>query len=409
MRYAFFTVLLLLCVSGLQAQGRMLRDRGESYHLLTGANTSGFGNVWLSGRLVGHVWDDAPAILDSVERERERWISNVRGFSEISLNAGVWNDVMFTLDSRLLGWGWKPGWVSGTFKWTPFDNKELRLHGGALSFKYSHHFTEGPPTIGGYRGFMPEGFVVEGGTIESWVLYEADLLARYSRIPVRLIFNAGLKFPLQRISCWQTLINAGVVLNGYEYDFFLYYTLEAFDNLFEPKPFLTPVNSSQRDTANMKKHLVYFTENPQYITVGGNIRYENGIVLTVAVPLLISVNQQSRISWQDLAELNRDNRELFPDEVERGIKDPFDPWFVKWKIKATVSFPLRHRSTSTELLRNYILLKNRKDRKTIDFDQRLQSLESDEAGEGEDSRAVEAQRLEEIRRRREKVLTEELN
>ncbi|MFP4015039.1 MAG: hypothetical protein ACLFVQ_13215, partial [Chitinispirillaceae bacterium] len=221
MRYAFFTVLLLFCAFGLEVQGKVLRDRGESYHLLTGANTSGFGNIWLSGSMVGHVWDDAPATLDSVERERKRWISNVRGFAETQLNVGIWKDVMFTLESRLLGWGWKPGWVSGALKWTPFDNKELRLHGGAFSLKYSHYFTEGPPTIGGYKGFMPEGFVAEGGMVESWVLYEADMLAKYSRLPVRLIFNAGLRVPLQRVSCWQTLINAGVVLNGYDYDFFL--------------------------------------------------------------------------------------------------------------------------------------------------------------------------------------------
>ncbi|MFP4680499.1 MAG: hypothetical protein ACLFQB_08495 [Chitinispirillaceae bacterium] len=405
MRNTIHALLVILTVfSSAASQSSVLRDRGESYHLLTVSNTSGFGNIWVSGRAVGHVWDDEPATLDSAERTRKRWISNVRAFPEIGMNIGVWENVMLTLDSRLLGWGWKPEWASGALKWTPFENKDLRLHGAALKFKYSHRFTEGPPTIGGYKGFMPEGFVVEGGTFESWLLYETDMLAKYSFVPFRFIVNAGLRLPLERVDCWQALFNAGVVVNGYQYDFFLYYSLEAFNNFFEPKAFFTPPSgSASADTASFKKHLVYFSENPHHVTVGGNIRYENGIVLTLAVPLLVSFNQQSRISWKDLQELNRSNRDLFPDEVRRGIKDPFDPWFVKWKISAAVTFPLKYRTTSTEMLRNYLLLKNRKDRKTLDFDQSIGG------GEEEDKDSVDEgskKRLEEIRKRREEAVFE---
>ena len=403
-------VVLLVIPSDLSAQGKMLRDRGESYHTLVGSNTSGFGDVWVSGRLVGHVWDDEPTSLDRIEGAKQRWVSNIRGFPEAGVNIGLFSNIMFTMDSRILGWGWKPGWLSGALKWTPLDNKELRLHGAALSLKYIHFFSEGPPTIGGYRGFMPEGFVVKGGAVEGWVLYEMDLLARFSSVPLRFITNVGFRTPLERSSCGQTLFNGGVVVNGYEYDFFLYYSIEAFNNLFEPKAFFTDaeIDPVSGETLRFKKHLVYFSENPSYLTMGGNFRYENGIVVTVAVPLLLSVNQQSRISRHDQVELDRGNSALFPDEVKRGIKDPFDPWFVKWKVYGSVTFPIRYRSTSTEMLRNYLLLKNRKEERTIDFDQRLNTIENEKIEKQiVDQEKDDQQRLEEIRRRREQILTEE--
>ncbi len=395
---ALFTFAVLCITLGLYAQGSVIRDRGEAYGTLYGANTTGPGDIWLGGTLLGHVWDDAPANIQGPESERKRWVSNVRIFAEASMNAGLLDNLMLSIDSRLLGWGWKPGWVSGAFKYTPIDNKDLRLSGLALMLKMNYNVTEGPPTIGGYRGFMPEGFTVQGFVAEPWAIYELDLLSKISSVPLRVMVNVGFRFPFERASCWQTLFKAGIVFNGYDYDFFTYYTLEAFDNFSEPMAF--PMGG--------KKHLVYFTENPSYITVGGNIRYEGGAYLTFSVPLLLSVNQQSRINRHDLSMLNQRIVEAFPDEVKRGIKDPFDPWFVKWKIVATATIPLKYKATSTEMLRNYLLLKNRKERKTIDFDQRLNSLEKQNDRElGENEEDDGQQRLEEIKKRREKVLLED--
>jgi len=140
-----------------------------------------------------------------------------------------------------------------------------------------------------------------------------------------------------------------------------------------------------------KNIAVYFSENLMYLTLGGNVRYDNGCVLSVSVPLLVSKNSESRMRVEDLVELHRNSRsEMFSDEKRRGIKDPFDPWFVKWKIAGSITFPLRFRMTSTELMRNYLLFKNRKDQRRIDIDKKIG--------------AEEENRLQKIKKRKEEIL-----
>ena len=92
-----------------------------------------------------------------------------------------------------------------------------------------------------------------------------------------------------------------------------------------------------------------------------------------------------------MAELHRNSKpELFSDEKRRGIKDPFDPWFVKWKVAGSITFPLRFKMTSSELMRNYLILKNRKEQRRIDIDQKI--------------RAEEEERLQKIKKRKEEIL-----
>jgi hypothetical protein len=150
---------------------------------------------------------------------------------------------------------------------------------------------------------------------------------------------------------------------------------------------------------------VYFWENPMYITLGGRIRYENGMTLSGFVPLLVSANVGSSMTTAD--ELAVTNSQIKPGdpfygEHLRGITDPFDPWFAKWKIVAELSFPILYRQTGAEMMRNFLLLKNRKEGEKIDIDERLKKFEvqKDSLG-GEDS--DKKKRLEEIRKRREQV------
>jgi hypothetical protein len=90
----------------------------------------------------------------------------------------------------------------------------------------------------------------------------------------------------------------------------------------------------------------------------------------------------------------------FPDEILRGITDPFDPWYPRWKIILEISYPIRYKRTSSEMYRNYILLKNRKNKIKIDIDERIE-LKIKEHDEDEEKDAM--RRLEEIKKRREKI------
>lgn len=375
---------LLAIIFSAGAQGNQKRNRGESFFNLRNSNTTGFGNIWLSLRGVGHVWDDDPVKLDSSSKADRKWISNVRAFPELRIEGGVLNFLSVSVESRFLSYGFKPGYVNCGLKMTTPDNLDLRLNGFALELTYLHQFIESNPTLGGYLGFMPEGFVVKGNSIEMKFLYELDLLARFSKIPVRFLVNLGTRIPLRedRLKCFQILGNTGIVYSRYGIDFYTLFSIEAFNNLSGPLIIKEPVN---------KAIAVYFSENLMYLTVGGNVRYDNGCVLNVSVPLLVSKNRESRMRVEDLAELHRNSRpELFSDEKRRGIKDPFDPWFVKWKVAGSITFPLRFKMTSSELMRNYLILKNRKEQRRIDIDQKI--------------RAEEEERLQKIKKRKEEIL-----
>ena len=84
--------------------------------------------------------------------------------------------------------------------------------------------------------------------------------------------------------------DSGIIYSGYGFDFFLIYSIEAFNNLTKP------LIVSQKDG---RKFAVFFSENPMYLTLGGNVRYDNGIVLSLAFPLLLSRNKYSIMSRED--------------------------------------------------------------------------------------------------------------
>lgn len=401
-------ILAIICfclLTFLQAQNNQKRDRGESFYDCLTSNTSGPGDIWVSVSGVGSIWDDSKASIKpdtlqsgkgSSDNPNGKWVSNVRLFPEVRIHAGVFDFLSLSFESRVLGWGFKPGWVGGSAKFTWPNNQEIRLNGFGAEIKYKYQFVDAHPSLGGYIGCMPEGFVVKGNLLESKFLYELEVLARATNLPLRLLLNAGIRMPLQKdkLDLSQFLTDAGIVYSGYGFDFYLLYSLEAFNNFFGPKKI---------ERNDNKKYLVFFSENPMYATIGGNIRYNNGVKLSLSIPLLLSVNKESKMYWKDMQELyHNSNPELFPEEKKLGIKDPFDPWFVKWKIVGTLTFPLHFKMTSTELMRNFLLLKNRKMKKQMDIDRQIQERnvnKQKEKAEQDDSK----KRLEEIKKRKDDI------
>jgi hypothetical protein len=394
-RYLIFSFIYtsILCLPFLAiGQNNQKRDRGESFYRCESSNTSGPGNIWVSFTGLGLVWDNPPS-EDTANNIKHRWISNVRGFPEAKIQAGITDFLTLNLESRMLSWGFKPGWVTTGLKLTIPNNKELRLNGFGADIKYRYQFIESAPTLGGYIGFMPEGFVTKGSSIDANFLYELDLLARFTNLPLRLLFNGGIRIPLRedKLQMMQMLTDAGLVYNGYGYDFFVIYSGEFFNNFFSP--FIIDQNG--------KKFGVFFSENPMYLTIGGDVRYENGLVLSLSVPILVSTNYGSNM--KDLSRLNQQDP-TFQEELDFRITDPFDPWFVKWKIEVSASYPIRFKMSSAEMMRNFLLVKNRKKGKKIDIDSRLQGIEQNDNKKDQDDAM---KRLEEIKKRREQSTKEQ--
>jgi hypothetical protein len=109
------------------------------------------------------------------------------------------------------------------------------------------------------------------------------------------------------------------------------------------------------------------------------------------------------MSTEDLTALSHDRADLFPYEVSHGIKDPFDPWYVKWKIVVALSFPLRYKLTSAEMMRNFLLLKDMKQQNRLDIDNRLRNFEQSPSPEPADTVGDAEKRLQEIQKRKEEI------
>lgn len=369
------------------------RNRGESFYTCESSNTTGRGNIWLVFDIVGHVWDDKFSKGDSAAQNL-KWASNIRAFPQLRVDIGLLDYCSFFFESRVLSWGFKPGWIGSGVKLTYPANSVLRLHGLGLTLKYSYQFLENDPTIGGYTGFMPERFVVKGSSLETKLIYELDFLSVISTLPLRFIVNYGIRLPLVsgRSNLCQFLYDFGLVFNGYFFDLFILYSIEAFNNIAEPAEI----------DVDGKKILVYFSENPMYLTLGGTIRYKNGMALSLSIPILLSKNSQSSLSLSDKIELHRnENPDRFKEEKARGIKDPFDPWYVNWKIAASFIIPIKYKSTSTETMRTYLINKAYKDDKKIDIDKSIQKDQPDNKND-------EIQdRLKKINERRNEILNQE--
>jgi hypothetical protein len=396
-----FLLWLLQSVPAFAANQNQKRNRGESFYHCMNSNTPGVGNFWVSLNVVGHVWDDSPIDMDEASEFQDagssarRWVSNIRAFPEMYLQGGILDFLSAHAYSRPLSYGFKPGWFGGGIKCTWPNNQDIRLHGLGLAIDYKYQLRETTPTLGGYIGFMPEGFVVKGHNLEIQALHELDLIPLNSYLPIRVLTNAGVRLPLsKRQELFQLLATICAVYSGYGFDFYAQYSIESFWNIFEPKEVKQPG----------KTFLLWFSENPMYVTLGGDIRYNNGITLSLAVPILLSVNQGSHMRPEDIKELiTRADNGIYTYEKEHGIVDPFDPWYVKWKICGSITFPIRFEMTSTEMRRNFLILKNRKKGRKIDIDTRIRSQdekESDEKNKKED----EKHRLEEIKKKREQLL-----
>lgn len=387
----FINIVFIFCVSVFCSESGK-RHRGESFYTCNNSNTTGPGNIWFTLTGIGHIWDDKKTDFDTTS-QNTKWSSNLRAFPQLRIDAGLLDYFSIFIQSRVLSWGFKPGWITSGLKLTYPDNSNLRLHGFGFTFNYTYHFIENNPSIGGYNGFMPEGFVVKGSSIESIFTYELDLLAVLSKLPLRFIINTGLRLPLHhnRTEMYQFLCDAGIIFNGYFFDLFVLYSLESLNNFFKPAII------SQEN----KRFCVYFSENPMYLTFGGTVRYKNGMSLSLSVPLLLSNNKQSSLKISDKIELHRNEfPNLFKDEKSKDIKDPFDPWFVDWKIALILSIPVRFKRTGSEMIRDFLILKTFKRDKTIDIDERINT---DNLNPSNEIKSEKEKRLEKIKKRRKDV------
>jgi hypothetical protein len=191
----------------------------------------------------------------------------------------------------------------------------------------------------------------------------------------------------------QYLFDAGMSYVQLSYDVFVEYSLEAFNNFFGP----LKIKGANGDPTKVME--IWFPENPMYATIGGRIRYNNGMELYLCAPFLLSQNIGSAMTSADNTLLNRGG---FPEETARGINSAFDPWFAQWKVVVQLTFPLVYKQTGSEMMRNFLLLKGASKEQKFDIDDELKK--NGATGDAIDTSEKEKKaRLDEINKRREQM------
>lgn len=390
------------------------RARNEGFYRCIGSNTAGKGNIWLTGRGIGFIWDDP---------------GSVGGFPIVPLlevrgEGGVLPFMSVAVESRVISYFWDQhpqfGDLSAAVKATTPNNKDLRYNGFAAEVRYKYNFVKNAKSIGGLRNaegfaFSPEGFAMGGSSLEGRAVFERDYLARNSKLPFKLAANVGVRVPFDAdfVKYSQFLVDAAAAYVGLSFDVFLAYSFEGFFN----RSLKAKMISFTLASASDKTWEVAFPENPMYVALGGRIRYPRGITMSAVVPLLLSTNVGSSIADKPAFQQqvgHPDSSYAYFEELARGITTPFDPWYAKWKVIAELSFPIRYSQTGAEMRRTFLLMKNRKKGKKIDIDERLRAAQEkalQKAGGGglqQDTTQVDTEtdkklRLEAIGKRREQM------
>ena len=396
--------MMCLLLSSAMSQGPK-RDRDEGMAQVISSNTTGAGNSWITLRGIGFMWASKPDTSMPT-------LPDI--FGEVNSEIGLTGYSSLLLSSRIMSYTWNRwpqfGNIAIGTKLTLPDNRELRFRGYGLELKYIYNTTPQFASLGGYRvggtGFNAEGYTVEGSNIQFKFVHDMDFISRISWLPLKVGINAGMNIPFEKESSpdrnyvlTQYLFDAGAMWTGLGFDIFAEYSLEAFNNLFKPIKITGLGADKMLDTRSVME--VAFQENPMFITIGGRIRYDNGVTLCAYVPILVSQNVGSSMTRADNSLWNQDPN-AFTDERARGINTAFDPWFAKWKIVGELSFPFLYRQTGSEMMRNFMLLKNKGGTKKIDIDEQLKSkgAASDTTAAGEQDNK---KRLEDIKKRREEI------
>jgi|WetSurMetagenome_2_1015567.scaffolds.fasta_scaffold00479_18 hypothetical protein len=390
MKSLFAAVIVCTAAACALCQGPQ-RNRGDGVYQVSGSNTTGAGNSWLTVRGIGFIWDNKS---DTGNR------AGMFPFLEVSSETGLFNFASVKISSRLLSYPWNHwprfGNVSAAAKFTVPGARELRTNGYGVEAAYIYNAENSFPSLGGYRvdgtGFNAEGYVTQGSVLQFKALYDLDLISRMSWLPLTVGINAGMRIPLEKEKTAdahyvlnQYLFSAGISYVGLWFDVFAEYSLEAFDNFTKPVK-ITGLNAPMPVNEVID---VSFAENPMYLTLGGRVRFDKGVRLYLCVPFLLSQNIGSSI----------DQHRVTQDERARGVNSPFDPWFAKWKLVADLSVPLVYRRTGADMVRNFLLLRHAPAERKFDIDRELRNagVRNDTlTGNADDAR----KRLDDIDKRR---------
>ncbi len=377
---------LPLLLAGLCFGAITKRERGDNLYQTISANTMGKGNLWLSAQLMGFIWDNSLTAKQGG--------GQLKIFPSLEGRYGIFQFLQARFYSRLLSYGFQPGYVGAELKTTIPNNMAIRFLGLGLAVQYERGLLTEFSSIGGTRfgatGFSPEGLIYESGSTNFILAADFDFLALSSYTPLTLYANAGYALPNDGAysQLGQFLMRTGIEYKGIGADFFTEFWMNALNNFREP--FLV------ENLPHPRRYFVHFSENAWFITAGARMRYESGLTTFANIslrPKALVSDPGAPIEADRLGEAAVQSMEN-STEVNAG----FSPFYADWMLQGGIAYPIRYAQPSSEIYRGFLLKKNEKRKKVIDIDEKVKA--SGTNAEEEESK----KRLEQIEERKKKVM-----
>ncbi len=370
MKKALACIIVLLFIVPITSQEVFKLSSGEGLAFCDNANTHNRGDIWLSGFGRGFYWDNP---------DGKKGGFPLKIFPSGSLDIGILRYWDASFSTELLSYGFKiPGNFRVKSKITLPNNNKLRLIGLALSGSYTYNFLKDYSSIGGYRniiaGFSPEGIMYSGGSFELRAISDVEFIKWKSFLPLKFYINIGYRSSMQDMPgavnyngsillpdpkrYAQYIFFSGLEYKGLETDFFVEFYAEAFNSIKELQTIVWIGGEK------VSKFPYYLSENPMYLTPGMRIKYSNGVMLMAALPILLSKEK-------GLTSTSVKNNELTPSDKAQGWTDGFSPFYANWKVTAKMSIPLHLTMSNAEMIRRFLLMKNRSKKQTMDIDEAI--------------------------------------
>jgi hypothetical protein len=292
------------------------------------------------------------------------------------------------------------------------NNNKLRLFGAAFSAAYTYNLVKDYASFG-YRndvaGFYPEGIMLSGSSFEWRAIGDVELIQWKSFLPLKFYLNLGYRFSMSEMpgatvengaivlpqprSYGQYLFYTGLEYKGLSTDFFVEYYAEVFNTFSSPQTVIWV-----GDGGPSKRFPYYFSENPMYLTPGMRVKYSNGITLMAAIPIKMSSE-----SGYPLRSLSREEK-LLPDAASNNWTDGYSPFYADWKVMGKISFPIHFTMSNAEMIRKFLLLKNRNKKQTMDIDEAIDKKDKKKEGEKSDEEKMK----DDIEKRKKEMMKENL-
>lgn len=391
---------ILCLVVMVPAQESFKLSSGEGLAFCDNANTHSKGDVWVSGFGRAFYWDNPSVAKGGFP---------LKIFPCGSIDVGLMPFWDMSFSSELMTYGFKiPGNIRLKTKLTWPNNNKLRLLGFALSGAYTYNFLKNYASFGfrnDIAGFYPEGVMLSGGSIEWRAIADVELIQWKSFLPLKYYLNVGYRFSLSEMPTGidnnilinpdpkrygQYLFFTGLEYKGLGTDFFVEFHAEIFNTL----------KSMQTVTwaAPLKRFPIYFSENPMFLTPGLRIKYSNGVMLMAAVPIKMSREKGYPLRSLSLTE------KTSPEAMKNGWTDGFSPFYPDWKVVGKMSIPLRFTMSNAEMIRKFLLMKNRGKKQVLDIDEAIDKKENKKDSEKSDEEKMK----DDIEKRKQEMMKENL-